>query len=526
MSYAEKLKIKVEEIISSISELKGEKITNNYGQKFPISQVIKTDLDFYKVIKEIPELVYFLTESTIEDYYEEIKTLFNPKTIGEYLTAKKVPIASKLEANQVIEYVKKLTPVTDLEDAKDVVLFDSENRKVTSYSFEHWVTYNMIPAKEVKAHISPAIFTFDPWNLEAIYVKEVYGVPTPHVNFYVPPRWRYKEVTVELPPLINEFMTHLFPSEEVRKYIFHWLYNLIVKRNQTYLCLIGARGVGKNIFAEELCGALVGLDHFEKVGDSLLEDKFNAPLKNKRLIILDEVDVDEDRKVNRLKAFGNDMIPIESKGVDSKKERNFNSFIIATNSLDGMHFGPEERRFSIPEISENKLDKIWSVEKINALVKELRNPDSDMVAQFGHWVLGNGEIKGKDEFYCYKGAYFFEVLRISMYDWQKFIVDEVTSKKKKVYWVKAIAKLHADAIKEVSPDFKGRVMFPRADSSKLVTFLKNYLHEGNDRIGTLAKTYNSEKGREEWAIIPSEKFTPEHDFEEITGLSLNNTLDV
>lgn len=480
------------------------------GSSMLVERYIDKHLSLKEMIKDCHELAPYFSDPA--SYVKEVTQLI----IKNYTKSKFLIAPSELTSGEVDEYIMGLVPVVDLDDHKKTILFDANNRKVVTYDFEHWVQVNQLKIAEAKALVKRGRFTFDPWVLESFYYKELDRVKTLFINFYSPPKWRHLEVSPVMPEIIEEFLNHLFPNEKAKRYIYHWLYNLIVKRNQTYLCLIGARGVGKNIFAEELCGALVGLDHFDKVGDSLLEDKFNAPLKNKRLIILDEVDVDQDRKVNRLKSFGNDMIPIESKGKDSKKETNYNSFIIATNSLDGMKFGPEERRFSIPEISEIKLDHVWNSDKISHLVKELRDPDSQVVADFGNWILQNGKILEQDEFYCYKGAYFFEILHISMADWQKTVVDEIVNNPKKIHFTKNLARIHLASLKDNNPDVRNS-MFPKANGAKMTTFLKNYLHMGRDKIGVVEKRYCEEKSREEWAIIPSEKFTPEHDFTEVKG---------
>ena len=478
-----------------------------------ISLFIKNKATQLSFSKSIPEVRDLLLELDDLQFFEAISNILLS------MTKEVKEVTSDLVDKDLRSLLMGLIPIYDVESEDRVVLYSPITREITKYNFKIWLTITGNKLSDMKGSIPVAKFRFNPYNLEPTYYEmDKSGLNILYLNQYNPPKWRFKKVEAKIPTIIDEFLTHLFPNPEAKEYALHWLHNMILKRNQTYLCLVGARGVGKGIFSEELAGALVGRRYFDKVGDSILIDKFNGPLKDKRLIVLDEVDLDDNSKIARLKSFANDMIPIESKGRDSQIEDNYNSFIIATNSLDGMSFGPEERRFSIPEITEENLANVWSSEKIEELITILKDEESEELAQFGNWLIEHGAIKNKNEFYCFKGEYYFEILRTSMKEWQKFLVDKLTSKESREYFVKDLSKEFKKHIKDNSDEFSAnRAYFPRADNSSLNVFLKGYLHLGKQRIGKLDKIYDEEKGREEWAIIPSAEFMPERTFKEVLG---------
>lgn len=415
------------------------------------------------------------------------------------------------------EHIRSLLPVINSEDIKDCFLYDKETREVVrNIDFNIYTTLMGVTPAEILSNGEVATVQFNPFRTESIYTDGAYR----YYNLYNPPKWRYIEVTPAMPEIFKLFFEHLFKTEEARLFVYHWLYHLITKRNQTYLCLIGARGIGKGILTE-IAKALVGFKYFETVGDSILTDKFNAPLKNKRLIHLDEITLDDAEKFATLKRFANDLIPFETKGKDSVTGVNYTSMILSTNHITGVDIQPQERRFSLPELTDVNLQdsKVFPVERIDELIAILRDEDSQEIAELGQWILLNGKSeKYATEFYPYKGEYFYELCYLSLKEWQKFIVDKIVSKEKSTY-----------LLKDLQSDFRAEhgersgKYFPQTGSKTLIEFISDYAHMGRFKLGKLGVVRADY--RDYKALIVSEHFAPEGgvNFTEVTGQESNDT---
>lgn len=237
-----------------------------------------------------------------------------------------------------------------------------------------------------------------------------------YLNTHHTPLWRSRAVTPEYPPLVAEFMEHLFPRPSEREKVLDHMHYMIKSRCAVALVLVGFKKVGKTIFVSNLLKALVGARNYNKANESALKDKFNSALKNYRLVFFDEVSIDQDTVVKNVKNYTNDEVSIEEKGRDQYRVQNHTSIIFATNTKSDVKVSTSDRRFSIPEITEKPLKGTWTTEKINDFVTELKNPSSDLVAQFGHWLLNRKPSISYDE--PIKGAYYVEISQLSMSMWQ------------------------------------------------------------------------------------------------------------
>jgi hypothetical protein len=135
-----------------------------------------------------------------------------------------------------------------------------------------------------------------------------------------------------------------------------------------------------------------------------------------------------------------------------------------------MRISWDDRRFSVADIAETKLDEVWSKSDIQELIEELED-GSESMQQFGYWLLYRRAAD--NEFAVYKGNHFYKLCYSSLPEWSRVIIDEVFSAQ-----TDSIddAELRL-AYKNANPMGK----FPQAH--KVADFLRNYKHEGKHYLG-------------------------------------------
>lgn len=384
-------------------------------------------------------------------------------------------------------------------------LFNINERCVSAFNVSAFKKL-MLPEErgEFFARPIPSIFSFDPFNI-APYRKIVQeNVQLTQFNLYQPPGWMEADENgehlieakeVKLPPLFHEFMEHVFPKLEARNFVWGWMYFALTSRAETYLVLNGKKGLGKGVLAEEFIKSLVGEDNFKIAPESFLTSDFNSSLDKGRVVYLDEVKIDTDSKVNKLKRYINSRQAIERKGIDADKVvQTYNSFIVSNNRLIDMVVEWDDRRFSVMDMNETTLRDVWGQEKVDELIAMIRTPEFQKL--FGYYVLYYGKQEGQDEFSVYRGEHFYRLVYTSLAEWQKLIVDTILSRKEAEY-----------DLRDLRSEYKNRVdmgKFP-VKIDRISGFLDNYRHNGEECLG---RAENREEGI---VIIPSEKFLPVSD---------------
>lgn len=272
-------------------------------------------------------------------------------------------------------------------------------------------------------------FVYSPYRLEPLFTDER-GILT--YNTYQPPQWQHRlfffgeplaPPPKEPPKIYQEFFAHLCNGEQDSiEYTYDWLATAIRGRNLTMLVAIGDEGGGKGVFGrimQKLFGA-----NYVRVRDTVLKNKFNKPLQNKRMVYFDEVTLTTDEHHNALKNLVNDEIEIEAKGVDEKSIVNFASFFISSNNLHAIKPSSSDRRFSIIQITDNKL---WGapnklIERIDSEILNDENIDA-----FARWL--NARQFERNMLMPFRSKRFEDVKEASLNEWEYYIVFEWTSKK-------------------------------------------------------------------------------------------------
>lgn len=376
-------------------------------------------------------------------------------------------------------------------------LFCREEQAISDIKPEiYWESLEGDERKIAEQNRSYCMMTYDPYNIEDNFkLFDYQGCKLFNVNTYEPPKWRKsfmsKEESQALPESVRTLLEHLFPVESSYKYVMKWLYRALVNRNETYLVLNGRKGCGKGVFSA-LLKALVGFEHYTEAPSSLLSSQFNSAIDEKRMIIFDEMRVHKSEHT-KLKRLINKYQAIEKKGIDAENSKEiYNSYAIMNNDVTDMYLETDDRRFSVMEITDRKLEESMNSEEITRLLEEFEDEDSELVREMGfhifhHWT-------NEENFEPYIGPKFWKLAFYSLAEWQKFLVERILSGADEGdgYSVRMLRR-------EFEKDNTSHP-FPR-NAQKIEDFLKNYSHEGR---GQIAKMERDPEDNKDWILYPLE----------------------
>lgn len=284
--------------------------------------------------------------------------------------------------------------------------------------------------KLIKSRITAAVTVYKPFEQWVFKPAQPPVTALNELNVYAHPQWRtFPTEAKQLPELYERFFKHLVKDDEPSyEYLLDWVANALVSRNYTILCAIASEeGTGKGVFAAILEN-LFGVENFNKVRDEVFKNKFNAGLRHKRLIHLDEVKLRNDEEMNRFKDVINNKIEIEQKGKDAMLVENYASYYLSSNNLDAVRPSASDRRFSIIEMANEKLVTKFSAAEIEALVT-----GADL-QQLGSALL-NRRIKN-NMMLPFKATHYLEVKEAAMPAWQAWMLEEFSEDflNKEVLW--------------------------------------------------------------------------------------------
>ena len=373
-----------------------------------------------------------------------------------------------------------LIPFISVTNSNKIIFFDKTTKKITDLDFG---TYKSVVDTQFQIKPMPAVIEFNPYRPEQMYMGDYLAQQCTHINTYSKPQWQLgrklsDEEVKEYPylaPILDEFFTHLFPDESCKEFVYDWLHYALSSRCETYLVMNGAKGVGKNVLSNNICASLVGKEN-HKIAHKGALDQFNGILSECRIIVFDEFKITDDEAINALKRYANADQMIERKGIDvGKTEKTHNSYFIVNNALTDMKLEWDDRRFSAVDLTDKKLDDVWTSNKIKMFMDIVNDPSSEEMVGFGYWLLYREPKIMKNAFTVWKGNHFYKLCYTSMPEWAKMIIDEITSGNPKPYYDEAELKM---MLKERT---NGMNRFPQR--TKVEDFLKNYKHKGESYLG-------------------------------------------
>lgn len=276
---------------------------------------------------------------------------------------------------------------------------------------------------------------FDCTKTDKLFVEQEYArgelVEVKYINLYDPPYWHYKKNdNTELPEIFEDFFNILFPQERDRLYVFHWLHWLTRGRNETILCLIGAKGTGKGMFME-LAKTVSGRKNSKVEKQGFFRSEFNGSLDQARLICFDEVNLSTSEDIEVCKAITNKEVAITKKGVDTKTAPNYSSFILASNKSSNFTFSPDDRRFSVPRLSDTNLREFWNESKRDYVAKLFCDELDPLIIDFCSFIYNLPETKYFDKSFSntkeFAEEYFYKIYENSKSTWQSILCQKIDS---------------------------------------------------------------------------------------------------
>lgn len=318
------------------------------------------------------------------------------------------------------------------------------------------------------------------------------------LNACYQPRYRSEplEDQADLDENFLRYLTWLFPKAKHLKYVINWVHTAVYYRNDTYLVLNGKKGCGKGLFCRSL-SRLVGIDNYDEVNRSFLSKEFNKILRNKRVIILDEIEWNNMNAHNKLKSYANRFQAIEGKGTNASKEEMHFSAVISNNGVHECLLFEDDRRFSVPDLVEDKLKNLFSSREISKLWDYVET-DPGFPGAFAKWLEKNHSPGFDHTEPLIKSKTFKNIVEASRTDWQSELLSMLHSKEKPRYEISDL-KARLDG----APCARKRNTFD--------DFLKNVEYE----YGLIAHT-EIDRDIRRVVIIPHEKLRPEgHNAENI-----------
>jgi hypothetical protein len=333
--------------------------------------------------------------------------------------------APRINPNEALrETIFQSHLITNVADTKKKIFVNISTGEV--HDIEHKIIHLVLNKEEkadyLKARTINAHFEYNPRQNSLISFNSLGH----HVlNTYQPPKWKSANFysnkpipkTSIIPPIYDQFFTHLCDGhEDSKNYLLDWIANSIKSRNFTILTAIGEEGIGKGILGHML-SSLHGESNYALCTDTVFKEKFNGKLQNKTLIYVDEIALEDTSSHDRIKAVVNEELEIERKGEDAITARNYASFYISSNRLDALKIGPEDRRYSIIQLTGTK---IRDTDLRNKIQPEILNPDNlNKLAEYLFYrPINNDMLKP------FRSARFDEILVAGMNTWEEFFIDE------------------------------------------------------------------------------------------------------
>jgi hypothetical protein len=324
------------------------------------------------------------------------------------------------------DIVKNSVVYVNISDARQCVIFNSETG-VLYKNLDISILNHVFPLKNdliafKQERVTLAKFVYDPHTNNIVQTRpngEIW------VNLYDPPAWKKDHYFFNkpLPPrqskpsdLFIRYLNHLCDGDAASiSYVIDWLHVALTSRNYTILTAIGEEGIGKGVLGK-IMESLVGVGNFSRVRDSVFKERFNAPLKDKQIVYVDEVCIKTVEEANRIKDVVNDKVEIERKGVDAELKDNYASFYLSSNEMDAVKISGSDRRFSIVQLTDKSLLTSFTTEEIRELISDKE------VAHLASYLLGHTVTN--DMMRPFKSARYEEVKEAGLAEWELWLLDE------------------------------------------------------------------------------------------------------
>ena len=247
-------------------------------------------------------------------------------------------------------------------------------------------------------------------------------------NCYKAPKWlddiqKGRVTLAENPPLpefFRTFLMHLCAGDLASvEFILDWMAISLQARNKTYLCLVGAQGIGKGMLCK-LIQALHGDENSLDMMFASLMKQFNGMMADKTFILLDEISQITKAEDDKLKKQNDDLIEVERKGKESDAHvKNHSNIALASNHFDALRVdGKRPRRLSLPTLTTEKIQTVFNLQQIMTF-----HTDQARNTELAHFLMRR---KYKEERISepFESEQYRKILNASSVDWEKWFMDE------------------------------------------------------------------------------------------------------
>lgn len=308
-------------------------------------------------------------------------------------------------------------------NSKTDYLIDPRTRKAEIVTKER-IKDVLHPKLDISDKYIVCRFKYDPFRPQQIY-KDPNG--NWFYNLYQPPVWQEEyfysdgsvpiEPETELPEIYDRFFTHLVAGDAASyQYTLDWMANALQKRNFCILTTIGVPGAGKGTLGE-IMKNVVGESNFIETGNRILAERFNSQIKHRRIVSCDEFSVKDQKEEERLKVLVNNFLEIEAKGKDAEVINNHASFYFSSNNMDSLRLPSDDRRFSIVNLTDQRLTTVFDVKEIKALT------DKDNIEKLARYLYYR-PIDDDKMLQVFKSDRTEEVRAATLFAWHDWFLDE------------------------------------------------------------------------------------------------------
>lgn len=383
--------------------------------------------DSYRVKKLIEQETYKLIKRGFD--IEEIKGILknNDSLRGrdDLISVCVTVICNDYADYKLIQKIKRSKLIQDIEGSHDDFWLIDPLCKIPQPITRQVIKSVLAPKYDLTPQIYTCKFTYEPLRHEMLF-KDSDGLWV--YNTYIPPEWLkdafYSEGSVRvpkrdtIPPIYEQFFYHIVNNnQDSYNYLVEWLANGVQSRNYCILTTIGEQGIGKGVLGDIMRLLFGGKNYHQGSGTRILSGHFNGQIRNKRLVYIDEIKIDNQRMEDQIKMFVNEYIEVEAKGIDAVEIRNFANLYVSSNNMDSLKISGDDRRFSILDLTTTKLLKVYSPAEIEALL-DLKN-----IEQLAHYLY----YKPVDKVYVsttLKSKQLIEVRESSQNEWEEWFLNQ------------------------------------------------------------------------------------------------------
>lgn len=331
--------------------------------------------------------------------------------------------------NLIQTFTRSIKIVDRHGDHDEIFLLDLVDRRVSS--IHRSVLSNVISPKFKWSNKTyTCTFIYNPSKMSKLYQENKEWF----FNIYEPPFWMrdyFYSAGAEPIPYVGKipdkyykFFMHLNNGDDRSyNYTLDWISMAIKGKNNCILTTIGNQGVGKGV-TNDIVVSLLGSSNCQKTDKRLITKDFNGQILNKKLAYLDEIKISSVDQENKIKDLINNTIEIEQKGKDPITVKNYLNIYYSSNNLDSVNLSDDDRRFSILEITDVKLNTIMSVEEIISLSDIADPKNREDLTNLGRYLF-HRKIDENEMSKPFVSKRKEQLKSMSLREWQDWLLNEL-----------------------------------------------------------------------------------------------------